>query len=558
MHPNPRRIVPIVLALVAAAALGYWYFGVHLAQDGSGALSASGTIEITQVQIGPELGGKVIEVPVAEGSQVKQGQVLFQLDATLLRAQRAQAAAGLEAARATAAAADYNLAAVQASEEAAQASLDLLNAGAPPEQLAAAAAQLAQAEASRQAAEAVFAALTYGARPEDVTAARQRLDQARVEYTTLMVVLTSDQIDAATTARAAAQSNLERAKTRLEDLRNNSAVPAAALTAASAAIDDAGAADQAAQAALSAARDAKLPLFRQIEAARSSWETAQLALSQAKARETLLIASADMPQVALDAARADVDTAQQLVDDAQQAYDAINTSSQGDQLRAAWNEAQAALSALNGLGRGTGAGVETVLNQVDAAAAMSDFAGANLSAAQKGARSEQVAAAQAQLSAASARTAQARSQADAVKAQMDGAQAALDVLDVQIGKLTITAPVDGVVMTLVFQPGEIAAPGALMMVLGQTEDKTITVYIPEDRYGKLSIGQGAQVSVDSFPGQKFQARVARIADKAEFTPRNVQTAAGRKNTVFAIKLEVVDADGLLRAGMPADVVFDPD
>ena len=135
------------------------------------------------------------------------------------------------------------------------------------------------------------------------------------------------------------------------------------------------------------------------------------------------------------------------------------------------------------------------------------------------------------------------------------AKAALDTIDVQIGKLTITAPVEGVVLTRIIQPGEFAAPGSTLLVLGRMEDKTITVYIPEDRYGQLSLGQSAQVSVDSFPGVTFDASVINIAGQAEFTPRNVQTVAGRKNTVFAIKLRVSDPDDRLRPGMPADVVF---
>jgi HlyD family secretion protein len=50
--------------------------------------------------------------------------------------------------------------------------------------------------------------------------------------------------------------------------------------------------------------------------------------------------------------------------------------------------------------------------------------------------------------------------------------------------------------------------------------------------------------------------VIHISDKAEFTPRNVQTVEGRKNTVFAIRLQIVDADERLKAGMPADVTFE--
>jgi len=49
--------------------------------------------------------------------------------------------------------------------------------------------------------------------------------------------------------------------------------------------------------------------------------------------------------------------------------------------------------------------------------------------------------------------------------------------------------------------------------------------------------------------------VIQIADEAEFTPRNVQTAEGRKTTVFAIQLAVENRDGKLKPGMPADVTF---
>jgi HlyD family secretion protein len=65
------------------------------------------------------------------------------------------------------------------------------------------------------------------------------------------------------------------------------------------------------------------------------------------------------------------------------------------------------------------------------------------------------------------------------------------------------------------------------------------------------------VGVDSFPTQLFFAKVTRIADQAEFTPRNVQTAEGRQTTVFAVELSVQNATGLLKPGMPADVTFVP-
>lgn len=135
------------------------------------------------------------------------------------------------------------------------------------------------------------------------------------------------------------------------------------------------------------------------------------------------------------------------------------------------------------------------------------------------------------------------------------AEANLKLLDVQIGKLTVTAPVDGVVLARNVEPGEFVQPGAIALTLGRLSELTITVYVPEDRYGEISLGQQAKVSVDSWPGETFNGVVVLIADQAEFTPRNVQTVEGRSSTVYAVKLSVSDSQGRLKIGMPADVVF---
>jgi HlyD family secretion protein len=71
----------------------------------------------------------------------------------------------------------------------------------------------------------------------------------------------------------------------------------------------------------------------------------------------------------------------------------------------------------------------------------------------------------------------------------------------------------------------------------------------------VKLGDAANVTVDSFPGQVFRGTVQHIADQAEFTPRNVQTPVGRRTTVFAVKLAVDNPEGKLKPGMPADVVF---
>jgi HlyD family secretion protein len=135
------------------------------------------------------------------------------------------------------------------------------------------------------------------------------------------------------------------------------------------------------------------------------------------------------------------------------------------------------------------------------------------------------------------------------------AQANLDLLDAQLAKLTVYAPMEGVILTRSVEPGEYVQPGAAALTMGDIRQLTITVYVPEDRYGEIHLGQTASVKVDSFPELTFTAQVTHIADQAEFTPRNVQTAEGRSSTVYAIKLTVTDPEGKLKPGMPADVTF---
>jgi HlyD family secretion protein len=142
----------------------------------------------------------------------------------------------------------------------------------------------------------------------------------------------------------------------------------------------------------------------------------------------------------------------------------------------------------------------------------------------------------------------------------DNVQADQSLIDIykSIGNINekITAPINGTVLERLIEPGEIAAPGSALLVIGDLNALTLTIYVPEDKYGQIAIGQTYPVTVDSFPGVTFDGKVTHIADHAEFTPRNVQTTDSRKTTVFAIKLDLSAAGGKLKPGMPADVHFE--
>ena len=146
-------------------------------------------------------------------------------------------------------------------------------------------------------------------------------------------------------------------------------------------------------------------------------------------------------------------------------------------------------------------------------------------------------------------------QLEQAKLNVQAAQANLDLIDAQIGFTNIPSPVDGVVLTREAEPGSVVAAGSELLTLGNLDELTITVFVPEDRVGEVALGQTARLAVDSFPGQTFPAVVSYISDQAEYTPRNVVTVSGRESTVFAVRLKLADSGGKLKPGMPGDVTF---
>jgi multidrug resistance efflux pump len=138
------------------------------------------------------------------------------------------------------------------------------------------------------------------------------------------------------------------------------------------------------------------------------------------------------------------------------------------------------------------------------------------------------------------------------------AESQLRSIDLMLEDSVIRAPADAVVLTHSVEVGEVIAPGVAVMTLGNMDRMTITVYLAENQYGQVSVGDTAKVMADSFPDETFLAEVIRIADEAEYTPRNVQTAEERQTTVYAVELRVDDPEGKLKPGMPADVLFELD
>jgi len=156
-------------------------------------------------------------------------------------------------------------------------------------------------------------------------------------------------------------------------------------------------------------------------------------------------------------------------------------------------------------------------------------------------------------------TAAAEKQAESAQTQAEAnltqAQASLKTLEIQLGKTKIQAPFSGVGLLQNLEEGELVSAGSTVMKIGNIEEVKLTVYIPEDQYGSVNLGQEVVVTVDSYPEKSYTGRVTYIANEAEFTPSNVQTVEGRKSTVFAVEITLPNPEHDLKSGMPADVEF---
>jgi HlyD family secretion protein len=141
------------------------------------------------------------------------------------------------------------------------------------------------------------------------------------------------------------------------------------------------------------------------------------------------------------------------------------------------------------------------------------------------------------------------------QAGVDQAEAMLALTQLHLDRLTLTAPVAGVVEQVLIQAEEVAVPGAPLVQVIDPTDLTLTVYLPETQVALIQAGDLVVVRVDAYPEQRFDGTVRRIADQAQFTPSNVQTEEERVKLVFAVEIALDDPSGKLRAGMPADAIF---
>jgi len=129
-------------------------------------------------------------------------------------------------------------------------------------------------------------------------------------------------------------------------------------------------------------------------------------------------------------------------------------------------------------------------------------------------------------------------------------------LEDQLKKTSIVNPVSGTVLTKYAEQGEITSMGKALYKIADLSTITLRAYITGTQLSQVKLGQSVKVLVDDGANKykEYSGTISWVSDKAEFTPKTIQTKDERANLVYATKIKVKN-DGYLKIGMYGEVKF---
>lgn len=145
-------------------------------------------------------------------------------------------------------------------------------------------------------------------------------------------------------------------------------------------------------------------------------------------------------------------------------------------------------------------------------------------------------------------------QLKAAENQVKMMEAVLKSTEAVLADLIIASPLDGLVQSRNFERGEYVMAGAALATIVNPDVVWVNVYIPTDDLPYIKLGEKASIKVSGL-NRVFEGTITEIATKGEFTPKTIQTKKERANIVYKVKIETSNPEGILKPGMPADVVI---
>lgn len=148
------------------------------------------------------------------------------------------------------------------------------------------------------------------------------------------------------------------------------------------------------------------------------------------------------------------------------------------------------------------------------------------------------------------------SQKTSVAAELGVHSSRMATLMEQMSRCIVKSPVEGILIEKYSDAGEITAPGKPLAKIADLREMKLTAYVSGAQLGRVKTGDRCTVRIDQ--GEKgyktYQGTINYISEKAEFTPKIIQTKEERVSLVYAVKIRVVN-DGSIKSGMPGEVIF---
>ena len=143
----------------------------------------------------------------------------------------------------------------------------------------------------------------------------------------------------------------------------------------------------------------------------------------------------------------------------------------------------------------------------------------------------------------------------ALKEGIKAVAAAKSEVESMINDMTLRSPIDGFVVEKIANPGEVLGSGMAVATLIDPNSLYLKIFVDTIENGKMKIGDRAVIFLDSYPNRPIEAKVVRIAQRAEFTPKEVNVRSDRIQRVFAVHIKPLKVDPLLKLGIPATGVI---
>ncbi|MCX6161355.1 MAG: HlyD family efflux transporter periplasmic adaptor subunit [Ignavibacteriae bacterium] len=149
-----------------------------------------------------------------------------------------------------------------------------------------------------------------------------------------------------------------------------------------------------------------------------------------------------------------------------------------------------------------------------------------------------------------------KSQDETTRQEMKGYDAQADQIIDQISKSNIVNPVSGTVVLKLAETSEVVTFGKPLYKIADLSEMELRVYISGAQLPEIKLGQKVKVLIDNGANdfRSLEGVISWISDKAEFTPKIIQTKEERVNLVYAVKVKVKN-DGSLKIGMPGEIIF---